>query len=174
MDSIGEKDEVVALDVPEPDNNEPLPIVLAKNGVVVFSYMTYVARHDMVCIVSFPTCYAHSFAPWKPSDHRMKSGGGYEVKNSAWARRFGAKARHFVFVSKDGVLECAADDYGIELGEESRRAWKDVTSIEEIPQGIEFVYKPLGSLIVRNRAFKTPGERKKFLELARRYSVIRA
>ncbi len=56
-----------------------------------------------------------------------------------------------------------------QLGAESRHSWAQVVSITEIPGGIEFVYRPLGSLVVRDRAFATAQQRAEFLKVARGY-----
>jgi hypothetical protein len=70
------------------------------------------------------------------------------------------------------LCEIEIDEAGIlsrQLGSESRHAWTKVQSITEIPGGIEFVYAPMGSLIVRDRAFADASARKAFLEEARSY-----
>jgi hypothetical protein len=70
------------------------------------------------------------------------------------------------------LCEIEIDEAGIvsrQLGSESKHAWSKVESITEVPGGIEFVYKPMGSLIVRDRAFGAPAARKEFLEQARSY-----
>jgi len=74
----------------------------------------------------------------------------------------------------DGPFRCEVEisDAGVvarQLGAESRHSWAQVVTIAEIPGGIEFVYRPLGSLVVRDRAFATPQQRAEFLKLARTY-----
>ena len=116
------------LPVPEPDAQNPLPIVLAKDGVVVLSYKAFVAHTDVHIIVSFRAAYAHRFGP-PERDKR----GVFEVKDSAWIRdSFSGKGKHFVFTFPDAVFECAADDYASETVDEdddavrlmSRRLYK--------------------------------------------------
>ena len=74
----------------------------------------------------------------------------------------------------DGPFRCEVEitDAGIiarQLGAESRHSWAQVVAITEIPGGIEFVYRPLGALVVRDRAFATAQQRAEFLKLARAY-----
>ena len=56
-----------------------------------------------------------------------------------------------------------------QLGVETRHAWPQVKSVVEVADGIEFTYRPMGSLLVRNRAFSSPKVRQQFLELAGQY-----
>lgn len=92
------------LPIPEPDAETPLPIVLAKDGAVILSYQSYVARKDICVIVSFPLCYAHRFGKgetaWEPGD-------------------FGGRGKRFVFSFKDAEFECVAEDYGSEVSNEA-------------------------------------------------------
>jgi len=67
-----------------------------------------------------------------------------------------------VEIGEDGIVSR-------QLGTESRHPWSKVESIAEIPGGIEFVYAPLGSLIVRDRAFPDAAARAEFLAQARSY-----
>jgi hypothetical protein len=138
---IDEKDRVVPLDLPTPDTGDPLPIVLSKDGAVILSYMSYVAKKDMNVIVSFPLCLAHYFGP--PNDEAfeghplakrgLKPYGVYQVLDSSWIRqlerrnavhsrhdkaRFLATWKHFVFAFHDSILECVAKDFGSEMTEE--------------------------------------------------------
>jgi hypothetical protein len=74
----------------------------------------------------------------------------------------------------DGPFTCEVEltDAGIvgrQLGTESRRAWAQVASVAEVQGGIEFVFRPLGSLLVRDRAFADARSRAEFLALARGY-----
>jgi hypothetical protein len=79
----------------------------------------------------------------------------------------------------DGPFRCEVEigEKGIvarQLGAESRHSWAQVASIGEIPDGIEFVYRPLGSLVVRDRAFATAQQRAEFLALARKLGAAGA
>jgi len=56
-----------------------------------------------------------------------------------------------------------------QLGTESRRAWSQVASVSEVPGGIEFVFRPMESLLVRDRAFADATARAEFLATARRF-----
>ena len=74
----------------------------------------------------------------------------------------------------DGPFKCEVEltQSGVvarQLGAESRHSWAQVASIAEVPGGIEFVYRPLGSLVVRDRAFATARQRAEFLRIARTY-----
>lgn len=128
----------VPLPVPPPDVENPLPIVLAKDGTVVLSYMAFVARRDAHIIVSFHVAFDHRFGP---PDRRglaahplaargLKPDGAFEVKDSSWAR--GGKGRHYVFTFRDATFECLAEGYGCETIDEdddavrlmSRRLYK--------------------------------------------------
>ena len=112
---------VAPLALAEPDIKNPLPIVLAKDGVVVLSYMAFIALKDQHIIVSFHTAYEHRFGP--PPARAPKKEGGYEVLGSTWARdAAGGKGRHYLFVFPDGVFECLADGYGAETVEENEDA----------------------------------------------------
>jgi hypothetical protein len=123
-----ETDQVVPIAVPAPDVDGPLPIVLAKDGTVVLSYMAFVARRDAHVIVAFHTAFGHTFGP---PDRRglashplagrgLKSDGAFEVKDSTWVRDFfGGKGRHYVFTFKDAVFECVAEGYGSETIDEN-------------------------------------------------------
>ncbi|HEX4048859.1 MAG TPA: hypothetical protein VH309_13530 [Elusimicrobiota bacterium] len=122
-----DRDRAVPLAVPPPDAENPLPIVLAKDGTVVLSYMAFVARKDAHIIVSFHVAFAHRFGP---PDRRglaahplaargLKPDGAFEVKDSSWSREFpGGKGRHYVFAFRDGVFECLAEGYGSETIDE--------------------------------------------------------
>lgn len=54
-----------------------------------------------------------------------------------------------------------------QLGQESLHPWPQVASVAEVPGGIEFVYRPIGSLLVRDRAFRDSQARADFLSTAR-------
>lgn len=124
MDKPDERDRVVPITVPDPDVENPLPIVLAKDGTVVLSYMAFFAGKDAHVIVSFHVAYDHRFGP---PDRRglaahpltargLKPDGAFEVKGSSWAR--GGKGKHYVFTFRDAVFECLADGYGSETIDE--------------------------------------------------------
>lgn len=118
---MSEKERVVALPLAEPDDENPLPIVLAKDGTVVLSYMACVALKDVHIIASFHVAYEHRYGP--PPPRAPQAAGGYEVEGSAWVRdAFGGKGRHYLFVFPDGVFECVADGYGAETVEENEDA----------------------------------------------------
>ena len=114
-------DEQRPLPIPEPDSENPLPIVLAKDDVVVLSYTSYVARTNVHVIVTFRPAFEHRFG--KPSA-QPKPCAPYEVA--------AGKAKNFVFTFKDAVFECLATDYASETLEEdddavrlmSRRLYK--------------------------------------------------
>jgi hypothetical protein len=55
-----------------------------------------------------------------------------------------------------------------QLGAETTHPWSHVASATEVSGGIEFIYRPTGALLVRDRAFPTPEGREQFLALARR------
>jgi hypothetical protein len=115
-----EKDRVVPITVPNPDVENPLPIVLAKDGTVVLSYMTFFAGKDAHVIVSFHVAYEHRFGPpdrrglasHPLSGRGLKPDSVFEVKDSSWARA--GKGKHYVFTFRDAVFECLADGYGSE------------------------------------------------------------
>jgi hypothetical protein len=55
-----------------------------------------------------------------------------------------------------------------QLGAETTHPWSRVASASEASGGIEFIYRPMGALLVRDRAFQTPESRQQFLALALR------
>ena len=72
----------------------------------------------------------------------------------------------------DGPFTCEVEltSAGVvsrQLGQESLHSWPQVASVTEVPGGIELVYRPIGSLLVRDRAFVDPQIRADFLSLAR-------
>ena len=78
----------------------------------------------------------------------------------------------------DGPFLCEIEigEEGIvsrQLGTESKHSWSKVESISEIPGGIEFVYKPMGSLIVRDRAFADAASRAEFLRQAHSFLAFK-
>jgi hypothetical protein len=126
METTDAEDRAVPIAIPVPDVENPLPIVLAKDGAVVLSYMAFVGRKNAHIIVTFHVAFAHKFGP---PDRRglaahplaargLKADGAFEVKASAWARECG-KGRHYVFTFKDGVFECVAEGYGSETIDEN-------------------------------------------------------
>lgn len=54
-----------------------------------------------------------------------------------------------------------------QLGQETLHPWSQVVSISELAWGIEFAFKPMGSLLVRDRAFADAEAKAEFLSLAR-------
>ncbi len=127
MNTPSDQDRVVPLAVPEPDAENPLPIVLAKDGGVVLSYMAFFARKKAHVVVSFHVAFGHRLGP---PDRRglaahplaargLKPDGAFEVKDSSWVRgSFGGKGRHYVFTFRDAVFECVAEGYGSETIDE--------------------------------------------------------
>ncbi|HEX7272592.1 MAG TPA: hypothetical protein VF420_10625 [Casimicrobiaceae bacterium] len=92
------------------------------------------------------------------------------------SRRRGASARLQEFYRErlggDGPFTCEVEltPAGVvsrQLGQESLHPWAQVASVAEVPGGIEFIYRPIGSLLVRDRAFPDPHLRAEFLSLAR-------
>lgn len=72
----------------------------------------------------------------------------------------------------DGPFTCeveltASGVVSRQLGQETFHAWPHVASVAEVPGGIELVYSPIGSLLVRDRAFSDPQVKADFLSLAR-------
>jgi len=72
----------------------------------------------------------------------------------------------------DGPFTCEVEltSAGVvsrQLGQESLHPWSQVASVAEAPGGVEFVYRPIGSLLVRERAFPDSQVRASFLSLAR-------
>jgi len=57
-----------------------------------------------------------------------------------------------------------------QAGTRSMREWSSIVAIEDVTAGIEFVSRPGGTLIVRNRAFASAANRAEFLRLARSYA----
>jgi hypothetical protein len=127
MATIENQDRVVPLPIPEPDVENPLPIVLSKDGAIVLSYMAFVARKDVHIVATFHVAHGHCFGP---PDHRgvaahplaargLKRDGAFEVKNSSWVRdSFGGKGKHYVFTFRDAMFECVADGFGSETIDE--------------------------------------------------------
>ena len=125
MYEIDSRDRAVSLDtLPPPDPGDPLPIVLAKDGAVILSY---VAGRELTVIVTFPFCAAQLFGgPNAKTLHKhplaergLKAHGAFEVRDSSWARalesRGAARGKHFIFTFRDSVFECVARDLGVEL-----------------------------------------------------------
>jgi hypothetical protein len=127
MNAPDDQDRVVPLAVPEPDVKNPLPVVLAKDGTVVLSYMAFVGRKDAHIVVSFHVAFAHRFGPpdrrglsaHPLSARGLKPDGAFEVKGSSWVRdAFAGKGRHYVFTFSEAVFECVAEGYGSETIDE--------------------------------------------------------
>lgn len=119
-----DRDRAVAIDLaPKPDSiGDPLPIVLAKDGAVILSY---VAGRELTVMATFPICLIHRFgepgagslATHPLAERGLKPHGAFEVPHSTWARSFaGPKPwKHFVFTFRDSLFECVANDIGVEL-----------------------------------------------------------
>lgn len=76
-------------------------------------------------------------------------------------------------LGEDGPFVCEVElsTVGLitrQLGTETTHPWSHVASATEVPGGIEFIYRPMGALLVRDRAFLTPDSREQFLALAHR------
>ena len=56
-----------------------------------------------------------------------------------------------------------------QFGSETKREWSNVKSVTDSNGGVEFTYAPVGTLLVRDRAFATPDARLQFLEAAKAY-----
>lgn len=74
----------------------------------------------------------------------------------------------------DGPFTCEVEltSTGVvsrQLGQELHHPWSHVASASEVPGGIEFVFTPIGSLLVRDAAFADAQLRADFLALARSY-----
>jgi hypothetical protein len=72
----------------------------------------------------------------------------------------------------DGPFTCEVEltSAGVvsrQLGQELYHSWSHVASVSEVPEGVEFIYTPIGSLLVRDRAFPDPQVRADFVSLAR-------
>lgn len=127
MPAPAEQDRVVPIPVPDPDVVQPLPIILAKDGALVLSYMAFVGRKDQHIVVTFHVAYAHRFTPIDKKGlaahplaaRGLKADGAFEVKGSSWAPGgCGPHAKHYVFSFKDALFECLADGFGSETIEE--------------------------------------------------------
>lgn len=57
-----------------------------------------------------------------------------------------------------------------QAGTRAERAWSTVTGIQETADSVDFAFKGSGTLVVRNRAFRSPEERNAFIRLARSYA----
>jgi hypothetical protein len=86
-----------------------------------------------------------------------------------WRERLGGDGPFVceVEITEDGVS-------GRQLGTETRRRWSQVASVSEVSGGIEFVFRPVGSLLVRDRAFTDAKARAEFLALARGFVQTKA
>jgi hypothetical protein len=112
MREIDGRDRAYKLDsAPPPDAGDPLPIVLAKDGAVILSY---VAGRELTVVATFPFCRRHSFEAKKPSEHPLagrglEDHGAFEVKGAA------KEGKHFIFCFGASIFECVSSDVGIEL-----------------------------------------------------------
>lgn len=119
-----DRDQAVPLELaPPPDaTGDPLPIVLAKDGAVILSY---VAGRELTVMATFPICHEHHFGgpdakslPKHPLAARgLKAHGAFEVRGSSWAasQEEPKRWKHFVFTFRDSLFECLANDIGVEL-----------------------------------------------------------
>lgn len=119
-----DRDQAIPLALaPAPDSTgDPLPIVLAKDGAVILSY---VAGRELTVMATFPVCHLHLFGGSDAKDLKkhplagrgLRPHGAFEVKDSYWARsQEGPKRwKHFVFTFRDSLFECLANDIGVEL-----------------------------------------------------------
>jgi len=117
----------VQLGIPQPNFDNPLPIVLTKDGTTVLSYVSWVGRKNAPVVVTFHLAFAHRFGP---PDRKglaahplaalgVKPDGAYEIKRSSWIRdSYGGKGHHYVFAFKDALFEIAAEGYGSETIDE--------------------------------------------------------
>ena len=126
MYDIDSRDRAVALELaPPPDSGDSLPIVLAKDGAVILSY---VAGRELTVVATFPVCAATLFGEPRAktlskhplAERGLKPHGAFEIKDSSWARALEARdgagrKKHFVFTFRDSVFECVANDIGVEL-----------------------------------------------------------
>lgn len=124
MYSTSPHDRAVVLDLaPSPDSVDPLPIVLAKDGTVILSY---VAGRELTVVATFPECASHLFGASDPGSlHRhplaergLRQHGAFEIQPSSWAASFDDKQKrrkHFVFTFRDSLFEVVAADIGVEL-----------------------------------------------------------
>jgi hypothetical protein len=62
---------------------------------------------------------------------------------------------------------CESDFRTRQFGTETVHPWSHVASIELVPEGIEFRIKPMGLVLVRDRAFATSQNKELFLQRAR-------
>lgn len=117
-----DRDQAIPLDLaPGPDaGGDPLPIVLAKDGAVILSY---VAGRELTVMATFPVCRLHLFggpdaqslAEHPLHGRGLKPHGAFEVRDSSWARSQDGRWKHFVFTFRDSLFECLANDIGVEL-----------------------------------------------------------
>ena len=117
----------VQLGVPQPNFDNPLPIVLSKDGTTVLSYVSWVGRRNMPIVLTFHLAFAHRYGP---PDRKglaahplaalgVKPDGAYEIMRSSWIRdSYGGKGHHYVFAFKDALFEIAAEGYGCETIDE--------------------------------------------------------
>lgn len=78
----------------------------------------------------------------------------------------------------DGPYTCEVEllDSGVattQAGTRSLREWQVITAIEDTPDSVDFITRGAGSIVVRNRAFRSAEERRQFLELARQHLGLR-
>jgi hypothetical protein len=127
MPQPAEEDRVVPIPQPDPDFTDPLPIVVAKDGGLVLSYLSFIGNKTAHIIVTFHPAFGHRYGPpgrKGVASHPLAARGlkpdrAFEVKDSSWAREaFGGKGKHYLFTFRDGIFECCAEGYGSETIEE--------------------------------------------------------
>jgi hypothetical protein len=62
---------------------------------------------------------------------------------------------------------CDSDFRTRQFGTETVHPWSQVASIDLVPEGVEFRIKPMGLVLVRDRAFASPENKDLFLARAR-------
>ena len=62
----------------------------------------------------------------------------------------------------------------VQRGTRSERAWNTIRAINVTDDSVDFISRGAGTLIVRNRAFKSREERDAFVKLARSYAPMAA
>jgi hypothetical protein len=127
MDLREDQERAVQLGIPQPNFDNPLPIVLAKADTVVLSYLSWVGRKNAPVVLTFHVAFGHRLGPpdrkgvaAHPLAARgLKPDGAYEILNSSWIKEsYGGKGRHYAFAFRDALFECAAEGYGSETIDE--------------------------------------------------------
>ena len=110
---------------------------------------------------------------------RMLAGlAAFAISTLAW-KKPGTKAPNPVVIKYyreqlggDGPFTCEVElcdtDFRTrQFGTETVHPWIQVDSIELVPEGVEFRIKPMGLVLVRDRAFTSPEDKDLFLARAR-------